>query len=59
MIRIRLKCGFLEVVEVVPIALFISNHWELLLRLLILLCYAGRHGLGLSEFFHDRCEIVN
>ena len=47
-----------EVVEVVPIALFISNLWELLLRLLILLCYARRRGLGL-RVFHDRCEIVN
>ena len=36
----------------------LSNPWELLLRLLILLCYARRRGLGLSDI-HDRCEIVN
>ena len=43
--------------EVEPIALFITKPWELLIHLLILLCYASRHGLG--ECFHDRCEIVN
>ena len=40
-----------EVDEVVPITCLLSNLWELLLRLLILLCYARRRGLGLSEFF--------
>ena len=43
--------------EVEPIALLHSNPWELLYVLLILLCYACRRGLGLSEI-HDRCEIV-
>ena len=37
-----------EVDEVVPITCLFSNPWELLLRLLILLCYASRRGLGLS-----------
>ena len=45
-----------EVDEVVPIALFIIKPWELLLRLLISLCYASRRELG--ECIHDRCEIV-
>ena len=44
--------------EVEPIALLLSNPWELLLRLLISLCYASRRGLGLRDI-HDRCEIVN
>ena len=35
----------------------LSNLWELLLRLLILPCYASRRGLG--ECIHDRREIVN
>ena len=43
--------------EVEPIAILLSNPWELLQRLLILLCYASRRGLG--ECIHDRCEIVN
>ena len=47
-----------EVDEVVPITCLLSNLWELLLRLLIMPCYARRRGLGLSEI-HDRCEIVN
>ena len=34
----------------------LSNLWELLLRLLIMPCYASRRGLG--ESIHDRCEIV-
>ena len=34
----------------------LSNPWELLLRLLIMPCYASRRGLG--ECIHDRCEIV-
>ena len=45
-----------EVVEVVPITCLLSNLWELLLRLLIVPCYASRRGLG--ECIHDRCEIV-
>ena len=40
-----------EVAEVVPIHLFIVKPSELLLCLLILLCFARRRGLGLSEFF--------
>ena len=35
-----------EVVEVVPITCLLSNLWELLLRLLIMPCYASRRGLG-------------
>ena len=31
-----------EVVEVVPITCLLSNLWELLLRLLIMPCYASR-----------------
>ena len=50
--------GWEVVAEVEPIALLYSNPWELLLVLLILLCYARRRGLGLSEI-HDRCELVN
>ena len=42
--------------EVEPIAILLSNLWELLLRLLIMPCYASRRGLG--ECIHDRCEIV-
>ena len=49
--------GWEVVDEVEPITLPYSNPWELLLRLLMLLCYARRRGLGLSEI-HDRCEIV-
>ena len=37
-------------------AFLLSNLWELLLRLLILPCYASRRGLG--ECIHDRSEIV-
>ena len=37
--------------------LLLSNLWELLLRLLIMPCYASRCGLG--ECIHDRCEIDN
>ena len=44
-----------EVDEVVPITCLLSNLWELLLRLLIMPCYAGRRGLG--ECIHDRREI--
>ena len=46
-----------EVDEVVPITYLLSNLWELLLRLLIMPCYASRRGLG--ECIHDRCEFVN
>ena len=51
--------GWEVVVEVEPIALLLSNPWELLLRVayITMLCYARRRGLGLSEI-HDRCEIV-
>ena len=42
-----------EVDEVVPITCLLSNPWELLLRLLILLCYASRRGLGLSVTMTD------
>ena len=46
-----------EVDEVVPITYLLSNLWKLLLRLLIMPCYASRRGMG--EFIHDRCEFVN
>ena len=39
-----------EVDEVVPIALFIINPLGVTSTLLILLCYARRRGLVLSEF---------
>ena len=45
-----------EVDEVVPITCLFSNLWELLLRLLLMPCYASRRGLG--ECIHDRCGIV-
>ena len=45
-----------EVDEVAPITCLLSNLWELLLRLLIMPCYASRRGLG--ECIHDICEIV-
>ena len=58
MVRICLTCGFWEVDdEVEPIALLYSNLGSYFYVLLILLCYARRRGLGLSEI-HDRCEIV-
>ena len=44
--------------EVEPTARLLSSLWELLLRLLILPCYARRRGLGLRDI-HERCEIVN
>ena len=52
--------GWEVVIEVEPIALLLSNPWELLLRVsyITMLCYARRRHLGLSEI-HDRCEIVN
>ena len=52
--------GWEVVDEVEPITLLHSNPWELLLRVayIVMLCYARRRGLGLSEI-HDRCEIVN
>ena len=45
--------------EVEPIALLLSNPWELLLRLLILLCYASRRGLGLSVSMTDVSLLIN
>ena len=46
-----ITCGYWEVVdEVVPIALFIIKPLGVTSTLLILLCYARRRGLGLSEF---------
>ena len=47
-----------EVVEVVPIHLFIIKPMGVTSTLLILLCYAGRRGLGLSVFMTD-VSIVN
>ena len=49
--------GWEVVDEVEPIALLLSNLGSYFYVLLILLCYARRHGLGLSEI-HDRCEIA-
>ena len=46
-----ITCGYWEVVdEVVPIALFTIKPLGVTSRLLILLWYARRRGLGLSEF---------
>ena len=56
MVRKCLICGFWEVDEVVPIVLFIIKPFGVTSTLLILLCYARRRGLGLSEI-HDRCEM--
>ena len=50
--------GWEVVDEVEPITLLLSNLGSYFYALLILLCYARRHGLGLSEI-HDRCDIVN
>ena len=48
-----------EVVEVVPITCsFIKPLGVTSTFAIILLCYARRRGLGLSDI-HDRCEIVN
>ena len=47
-----------EVDEVVPIHLFIIKPMGVTSTLLILLCYARRRGLGLSDI-HDRCEMFN
>ena len=47
-----------EVVEVVPIHLFIIKPMGVTSTLLILLCYARRRGLGLSAFMKD-VRIVN
>ena len=47
-----------EVDEVVHITCLLLDLWELLLRLLIMLCYGSRRGLGLRDI-HDRFEIVN
>ena len=48
-----------EVVEVVPITCLLSNLWELLLRLLIMPCYASRRGLGLRVFMRDVRLLIN
>ena len=51
MVRICLTCGFWEVDdEVEPITLFIIKPLGVTSMFLILLCYARRRGLGLSEF---------
>ena len=51
--------GWVLVIDVDPLALLLSNPWELLLRVayIAMLCYARRRGLGLSEI-HDRCELL-
>ena len=51
--------GFGEVDEVVPITCFVTNLSELLLRLLILLCYARRCGLGSSVSMKDVRLLIN
>ena len=48
-----------EVDEVVPITCLLPNLWELLLRLLIMLCYASRRGLGLSVPMTDVRLLIN
>ena len=48
-----------EVDEVVPITCLLSNLWELLLRLLIMPCYARRRGLGLRVFMTDVRLLIN
>ena len=51
--------GIWEVVEVVPITYLLSNLWELLLRLLIMPCYASGRGLGLSVSMTDVSMLIN
>ena len=46
MVRMSLTCGWEVVDEVEPIALLYSNLVSYLYKLLILLCYARRRGLG-------------
>ena len=48
-----------EVVEVVPITCLLSNLWELLLRLLIMPCYASRRGLGECISMTDVSLLIN
>ena len=43
-------------IEVVPITCSIMKPLGVTLRLLILLCYASRRGLG--ECIHDKCELL-
>ena len=50
--------GWEVVDEVEPIALLLSNLGSYIFVLLILLCYARRHGLGLSVSMTD-VSIVN
>ena len=50
--------GIWEVVEVVPITCFLIKPLGVTSTLLLLLpCYARRHGLGLRDI-HDRCECL-
>ena len=48
-----------EVDEVVPITCFIIKPWELLLRLLIMPCYASRRGLGECISMTDVSLLIN
>ena len=48
-----------EVDEVVPIHLFLIKPMGVTSTLLILLCYARRHGLGLSVFMIDVRLLIN
>ena len=48
-----------EVDEVVPIHLFIFKPMGVTSTLLILLCYACRRGLGLSETMTDARLLIN
>ena len=59
MVRNCLICGFWEVDEVVPIALFIIKPLGVTSTLLILLCYARRRGLGLSVSMTDVRLLIN
>ena len=49
--------GWEVVVEVEPIALLLSNPWELLLRFAY--CYAMLVDVVWVSEIHDRCEILN
>ena len=58
MVRIYLTCGFCEVDEVVPIALFIIKPLGVT-STRYLYCYAMLVDVVWESEIHDRCEIVN
>ena len=51
--------GIWEVVDEVEPFVFISNPGSYFYVMLILLCYACRHGLGLSVFMTDVRLLIN